>query len=573
MRAPVAQFWRGAPRIAYVTALLLIIVGIAGAVLSEREFQGQKMEQAEAHARVLAASVSGALAFQDDAEALYAVEALSANPDVGAVGVYMSNGAPVVERVGREGPPPERLTQVQPAAFAQGHASASAPVVQNQMPLGLVYVRLSAGSGVARWLRYAGVALLLGMAALVVVVIGSAQRALRDANDELRRRADALAVTNTKLSAEVSERRKAQSALAQAQKMEAIGQLTGGVAHDFNNLLMVISSGLRLLETRDDENKRASIVAAMRQAVDRGAGLTKQLLAFSRRQKLTPEVVAVRARIENLRPLLERSLREDISIELHLDGAADAVKVDPGQFDLAILNLAVNARDAMPNGGVLSIAVRRAAAVEGGDATAIRISDTGTGMTPDVVARAFDPFFTTKEVGKGTGLGLSQVYGFVLQSGGRTEIESEPGQGTTVTLVLPLSDEALSQPAIKEDVAAGAATGAVLVVEDDDSVAEMVCAMIGDLGYTTTRVPNAKEALDCIEKGPPIDMMFSDIIMPGGLNGIELAQEVRRRRPDLPILLTTGYGGRGEGDVQGFTVLRKPYDRDELGAALANLTA
>jgi len=529
------------------------------------------MEQAEAHARVLAASVSGALAFQDAAEAQYAVEALGANPDVGAVGVYATNGALFVRRVGEEGEPPAALAQNLPARFDDGFASASAPVVQDETPLGWVYVRLSSGSTVARWLRYIGVALLLVMAALMVILIGEAQRALGAANAELSRRADELAQSNQQLSSEISEKRKAQNALAQAQKMEAIGQLTGGVAHDFNNLLMVISSGLRLLETRDDENKRASIVAAMRQAVDRGAGLTKQLLAFSRRQKLTPEVILVHERIENLRPLLERSLREDIALHVRTSAPAAAVKVDPGQFDIAVLNLAVNARDAMPGGGTLTISVEAAGGDEA-DAIAVRVADTGQGMAPEVQARAFDPFFTTKEVGKGTGLGLSQVYGFSMQSGGRSEIESEPGRGTVVSLILPLSAETPPPRAEPAPEQAGG-TGAVLVVEDDDSVAAMVCEMIADLGYSVTRVPNAQEALQQIEGGAPVDLMFSDIIMPGGLNGIELAHEVRRRRPELPILLTTGYGGRGETEVQGFKVLRKPYDRDELGAALAEVGA
>ena len=568
-RVPIQRLWEHTPVLAVVTALILIVAGVAGALFSERDFRAGKMEQAEAHARVLAASVSGALAFLDYDEAERAVEALAANPDVGAVGVYQSDGSLFVRRPGLEGEPPAHVSALSRAAFDDGHAIATAQVVQSDTPLGFVYVRLSAGSGLDRWLRYAGVALLLIMAALMLVVIGAAQRALRTANAELSRRADALAETNAQLSAEAHERRKAQNALAQAQKMEAIGQLTGGVAHDFNNLLMVISSGLRLLETRDDENKRASIVAAMRQAVDRGAGLTKQLLAFSRRQKLTPEVIVVRERVEGLRSLLERSLLEDIEIKLEFDSHVDAVKVDPGQFDLAILNLAVNARDAMPTGGALSIRVERVTEPEG-VAVAVRVSDTGLGMTPEVQSRAFDPFFTTKEVGKGTGLGLSQVYGFALQSGGRAELESEAGRGATVSIILPVTDEPVVGGNIRQrqDVRG---EGEILVVEDDDSVAGMVCEMLADLGYTAHRVSNAHEALKRIENGDKIDVLFSDIVMPGGLNGIELANEVRRRRPELPILLTTGYGGRGEDEKVGFRVLRKPYDRDELGAALAAL--
>jgi CheY-like chemotaxis protein len=311
----------------------------------------------------------------------------------------------------------------------------------------------------------------------------------------------------------------------------------------------------------------------MRQAVDRGAGLTKQLLAFSRRQKLSPEVVIVQDRIENLRALLERSLREDIALKIDFDTDPSPVKVDPSQFELAILNLTVNARDAMPSGGVVSIRVHNQQNAADGFAV-VSVSDNGVGMHADVAARAFDPFFTTKEVGKGTGLGLSQVYGFVLQSGGRCELDSREGGGTTVTLMLPLTDEPMPARIIKAEVKPihnGA--GEILVVEDDDTVASLVCDMIDDLGYTATRVPNAHEALARIERGLPVDAVFSDIIMPGGLNGIELAMELRRRRPDLPILLTTGYSGHGVAEAQDFPVLRKPYDRDELGAALAQLRA
>jgi signal transduction histidine kinase/CheY-like chemotaxis protein len=447
-----------------------------------------------------------------------------------------------------------------------------APVVHGGDRLGWVYVELTAGSGAARWIRYVGVALLLLMAVVLIALASAAQRALAAANAELVRRADALAESNAQLTTEISERQKAQAALAQAQKMEAIGQLTGGIAHDFNNLLMVISSGLRLLESRKGEERREAIVTSMRQAVDRGAALTKQLLAFSRRQKLAPEVVIAQDRIQMLRTLLERSLREDIALKFDFIVESSPIKVDPAQFDLAILNLAVNARDAMPNGGLISIQISELS--DGAeDSVIVSVADNGAGMSAEVAARAFDPFFTTKEVGKGTGLGLSQVYGFALQSGGRCELESAEGFGTTVTLTLPRSDEAPAQarPPAK---ALSAGAGTVLVVEDDDAVADLVCEMVSDLGYKATRAPNAQDALERIERGLSVDIVFSDIIMPGGLNGIELASELRRRSPALPILLTTGYAGRSEEfETKGFRILRKPYDKDELGAALAEVTA
>lgn len=555
---------RHAPLLAIVATAMLLLAGVTGAWLTERDFRDQKIDQARAHARVLAASVTAALAFQDLNDAERAVESLSANPDVVAIGVYTDEGALFAGDSSEGRPLPPTFSQTPRAAYSAGYAHATVDVTEAQTRLGAVYVELSTGAGPARWMRYVGVFLLLVMASLMIALVATAQR-------ELARRADALAQSNAQLTKEISERQKAQSALAQAQKMEAIGHLTGGVAHDFNNLLMVISSGLRLLETRDDPKKRESIVTSMRQAVDRGAGLTKQLLAFSRRQKLSPEVIIVQDRIENLRALLERSLREDIALKIDFDADPSPVKLDPSQFELAILNLTVNARDALPNGGIVSIRVhnQRTAA---GNLAVVSVSDNGVGMPAEVAGRAFDPFFTTKEVGKGTGLGLSQVYGFVLQSGGRCELESTEGGGTTVTLVLPLTDEPMPARVAKTEAKAVlTGAGAILVVEDDDSVASLVCDMIDDLGYSATRVPNAHEALARIERGLPVDAVFSDIIMPGGLNGIELATELRRRRPDLPILLTTGYSGHGVAETQDFPVLRKPYDRDELGAALAQL--
>jgi signal transduction histidine kinase/CheY-like chemotaxis protein len=564
---------RRSPALALLAALLLVLAGVTGAWMSERDFREQKVEQARAHAQVLAASVGAALAFEDESEARQAIDALTANPDISAVGVYTETGALFASRSNDGRRPPASLDGMAARGYGGGHARVIAPVTQNQSNFGAVYVELSAGAGAERWMRYIGVALLLVMAGIMVALVAAAQRALSAANEELTRRADALAQSNAQLTSEVTERQKAQSALAQAQKMEAIGQLTGGVAHDFNNLLMVVSSGLRLLETRDDPEKRASIVASMRQAVDRGAGLTKQLLAFSRRQKLTPEVVVIEDRIEGLSALLERSLREDIALKLDFDGTPHAAKIDPGQFELAILNLAVNARDAMPSGGVISIQVRQNRELDG-DWIAVSVTDTGVGMSRGVQARAFDPFYTTKEVGKGTGLGLSQVYGFALQSGGRCEIDSTEGRGAIVTLLLPPTDEPVPAKPKLEAKSATNGAGAVLVVEDDDNVASLVCEMINDLGYSATRVPTAHAALERIERGPPVDLVFSDIVMPGGLSGIELAGELRRRKPELPILLTTGYAGRGEEEeVEGFPVLRKPYDRDALGAALASVAS
>lgn len=562
------QAWLRSPAPVLLVAALLLFIGVAGALFAESDFRGQKVEQARAHARVLASSVSAALVFQDSADAQEAVRAIAAAPDVGAIGVYDSHGNLFVGRTGRLGPPPEHVSDPAYARFQERYAVALEPVVQNETNLGAVYVRVVPGGGPARWMRYIGLGLLLLMAILLLGILAAAQRNQHAASAELERRASELARTNARLSREVAERQKAENALAHAQKMEAIGQLTGGVAHDFNNLLMVISSGLRLLETRDDEEKRGAIVSAMRQAVEKGANVTKQLLAFSRRQKLSPEVACVQERLTALRPLLERSLREDISLQFDFRGDDLAVKIDPGQFDLAVLNVAVNARDAMPRGGSLTVRVERIER-EGTTFAVVSVTDTGTGMSPEVKARAFDPFFSTKEVGKGTGLGLSQVYGFALQSGGYAELESEVGQGATVSLLLPVTDEAPTRRQLpKREESRGA--GAILMVEDDDSVSAMVGEMLLDLGYEVVRVDNAKAALAKLADGAAdVDIVFSDVIMPGGMSGIDLAHEVKRRRPDLPILLTTGYGGHEELGTHEFPVLRKPYSREDLSAALA----
>lgn len=529
--------------------------------MAEADHRRQKMLEAASHARVLAASVSAAVAFRDMAELEEAVSALRTDPNVAGVGIYADDGSLLIEGASDGIVVPSTMLTSTPARYADNAATATAVIERDGEDLGLVFVKLLAGSGASRVMHYLAPLLLVAMAAVLATAVALHQRSLATAHRELLRRSESLA-------REVAERRKAQSALMHAQKMEAVGQLTGGVAHDFNNLLMVVSAGLRLIETREDESKRATILAAMRQAVDRGASLTRQLLAFSRRQRLSPEVISLSARLEALRPLLERSLREDIVLEFDFGDPSPLVKIDPNQFDIAILNLAVNARDAMPKGGRLTI---RVGSNQSSDAVDIKVIDTGEGMTPEVAARAFDPFFTTKAVGEGTGLGLSQVYGFALQSGGGASLDSEPGKGTTITLTLPRTHESPTQAAPGVAGAPGS-NKLLLVVEDDDNVATMVCEMIADLGYRTLRVATAKDALDQIDIGVAVDGVFTDIIMPGGMDGVELAQEIRRRRPALPILLTTGYGGHGEADAQGFRVLRKPYTREDLIAALSSFS-
>ena len=392
---------------------------------------------------------------------------------------------------------------------------------------------------------------------------------------------------NETLEARVAERTaklvEAQAALAQAQKMEAVGQLTGGVAHDFNNLLMVISGGLEMLGRDPDSERRKRVSDGMRQAVERGAALTRQLLTFSRRDSLKPVVLALDQRISAMSEMLERSLRGDIRVDMSFDSPVWAVDVDPTQLELAVLNLAVNARDAMPDGGTLRVRGFNMPGVEEGDLSGdfvcISVSDTGSGMSPDIVARVFEPFFTTKGIGKGSGLGLAQIYGFAKESGGAVRIESTPGVGTTVSILLPrtLRAPTSGQGETGDHVEAFSAGRAmaeanVLLVEDDDEVAALVGDMIEQLGYDVTRVATGAAALGAMANGRDIDVVFSDILMPGEMSGADLAREIRRRRPDLPVVLTTGYDGeeRLSADELGLPILRKPYRLDALARILSS---
>ena len=368
-----------------------------------------------------------------------------------------------------------------------------------------------------------------------------------------------------------------ESALRQAQKMEAVGQLTGGVSHDFNNLLMAFQSGLRMLQRPMEDDRRQRIVEGMQQAIDRGAALTRQLLAFSRRRPLEARTVDLETQLIGMREILQRSLRGDVNVEMAFDDELWPVEVDPGELELAILNICVNSRDAMPVGGTISIS-----ATNSGQNVVLSIADTGTGMPPAVAARVFEPFYTTKEVGKGSGLGLAQVYAFVGQSNGHTEISSELGRGTTVTMTFPRSDKPLSRQESRAHAGApveaydpesdSGPLGHVLLVEDDRTVAALTMEVLDSIGYDVTHVASAMAALGTLANGKNVDVVLSDVMMPGGMNGVDLAREIRRRRADLPVMLSTGYIEVARGAVaEGFQVLVKPYQPEALAQALASL--
>jgi len=386
-------------------------------------------------------------------------------------------------------------------------------------------------------------------------------------------------LTRHSLEAAVAERtaalRESEAQLRQAQKLEAVGQLTGGVAHDFNNLLMVISAGLNMLERSDTPERRALMTARMREAVERGANLTKQLLAFSRRHDLKPESIALGDFFTSMDDLLSRSLGVNVRVAIDVPDDVHTVLADPNALQLAILNLAVNARDAMNDGGVVRITACNGAPNDA-DATCVSIlvSDSGAGMTPEVVERIFEPFFTTKDIGKGSGLGLAQVHGFAEQSGGRVSVDSRPGAGTTFTLVLPrggaVTPAQHAPPRVRERDAATGARGAALLVEDDEAVAALTIEMLEHLGWRVTRVASAEAALAALREEVSVDLVFSDVMMPGGKNGIELARELKAKNAALPVVLASGYAEsvRRDAEAAGLTLLSKPFNIEALADAV-----
>jgi signal transduction histidine kinase/CheY-like chemotaxis protein len=376
--------------------------------------------------------------------------------------------------------------------------------------------------------------------------------------------------------ADVTERRAVETRVRLAQKIEALGQLTGGVAHDFNNLLQVISSGLQILTHPLDPPRRDKILGSMRQAVERGSGLCRQLLAFARRQTLKPEPLHLNRLIAGMHELLNRSLHSKVEIRTQFAEQLWPVDVDRGELELVILNLAVNARDALPRGGTIDINAANVELAEKdatGDFVRLDIADNGVGMSADTMTHAFEPFFTTKGIGMGSGLGLAQAHGFARASGGLLRLNSTEGKGTTVSLFLPRT---LKVPAQRRDVAADVAplsvsSGQVLLVEDDDEVAALTEEMINQLGYDTTRVASAEAALGALADRRTVDIVFSDVMMPGRMNGVELAQEIRRRRPNLAILLTSGYAESASRSAAAhrIKIIAKPYRIDQLRDALA----
>lgn len=377
----------------------------------------------------------------------------------------------------------------------------------------------------------------------------------------------------------LSERDEVQAALTQSQKLEAIGQLTGGVAHDFNNLLTVIIGALDVLERNPaDEERRNRMLSAAQAAARRGEKLTHHLLAFARRQPLNPEICRIDAMIGESEGLLRRAVGEGVELTLDLKAGGRTTLTDSGQFEAALLNLVVNARDATPQGGRITVSSQGLDLAEprgelpAGRYLSVAVADTGAGMDAETLQRAFEPFYTTKPVGKGTGLGLSQVYGFVRQSGGEVTIDSAVGKGTTVSMLLPVREAFSPVEVLAVRPPATRASSHVLLVEDDVEVGDLISAMIDELGHMVSRAANADEALTIARADPTLALVITDVIMPGGKSGVDLAMTLAQERPELPVLLSSGYTGQEltRAHDTPWPLLSKPYALDALAQAMAD---
>lgn len=414
----------------------------------------------------------------------------------------------------------------------------------------------------------------------------AANHALRESENQLKQLNDTLeqriAERSRRLEAEIAGREALQSALREAQKMEAVGRMAGGIAHDFNNLLAVVIGNTEILQGELRDKGHLSALDAIDRAAMRGSRLVRQLMTFSRRQPVNVVAIDLQSHIAELSQLLEQSLRGDIRLVIDLPDYLWPVECDRDELDLALMNICVNARDAMARGGLVRIEARNAtlAAMQdpalglSGYFVAISISDTGTGIAAENIDKVFEPFFTTKEVGQGTGLGLSQVYGFARQAGGNVALSSPPGQGTTVTLYLPRAHAVAAGALPARTPAARPAHGRILLVEDDDDVAAVAIRTLGLIGYDCHRLRDAGTTLALLLGGQTFDLLISDIMMPGGMSGLDLAKKVRNHFPGLPILLCSGLStATADAHAQGFDVIAKPYRADALADAIARAIA
>ncbi len=581
-----ARLWRYTPLIALAVAVALLVIGVLIVYSAERGYRVQEGDELQMEARILASTVVAALTFDDRAAAKAYVGALQANPEIEAAAIYDHTGVLFADyRRGDRTDVPARAPSLA-RLETQTDIAATELVTQGQTELGSVYVRAALEPLSHRIQRYAAIGLLVVMALLLAAVLSVAQATSSRANQ-------ALAAANARLQAEIAEREHAEEALRQAQKMEAIGQLTGGVAHDFNNVLQVILGNLGTVQhrlRRDGEIQAHLLSRRVDSAVragERAAVLTAQLLAFSRRQPLQPKQIDVNRLLSGMSDILHRTLGEGIDVETVLGARLWGTLADANQLESAILNLAVNARDAMPGGGKLTIETANTyldeayaaseADLHSGQYVVIAVTDTGAGMGPEIIAKAFDPFFTTKEIGQGTGLGLSQVYGFIKQSGGHAKIYSEPGAGTTIKLYLPRVSEG------EEEDAAGAGDlptprgdrEVILVVEDEPDVRRFVVDLLRELDYEVLDAGDGPAALQMLDRRADVNLLSTDVGLPGGFNGRQLADEARRRWPALKVLYATGYARNAivhQGRLDpGVELITKPFTQTALAARIRQM--
>ena len=399
--------------------------------------------------------------------------------------------------------------------------------------------------------------------------------ALHEANQRINRSSTEL---SARVEAAVAEADKAHRAVIQSQRLEALGQLTGGVAHDFNNLLMVVRTNLHLLKSRLPPGVDATPLERIERATDTGAQLTRQLLAFARRQPLRPEVIDLRSRLPDLAALIRPALGSHVEMHCEVADGTPAIVGDPAEFELALINMSMNARDAMPDGGHLSLRARPAAPQEAeGPCAVIEVEDTGQGIAADLVERVFEPFFTTKPVGQGTGLGLSQVHGFVTEAGGTVRVRSVPGQGTCLTLRIPAAQVPAADPGQLPAQAARPPAGGgrrILLVEDNEEVASATADLLREAGYAVEHVPTGDAAKARLQVQADYACVLSDIRMPGETDGLALAEWLGQHHPRLPIVLTTGYSQElRQAFKLGLEVLPKPSSPEALLEALGQAAA
>ncbi len=573
-RERVASGWRSIPIAIFGIALLILLGGVFVVTQFNNTYNRSRVEQTQGLADILAASTAAAIDFHDPVAAQQSVDAFHVNRQVRLIGVYDGEGRRVAG-YDRSGKPVAATIADLPAA-GDNTIRVQSPILQSGQHIGTVYLDIDKDLRSRTIARYAILLGLFLLAALVVVALGLAQNQLRRVNRELAGRAEALSQANVLLNEQIEERAKAEDQLRQSQKMQALGQLTGGIAHDFNNQLTVIQGSADML-TRPElaDEKRIRFAQAIVQAATNAASLTSQLLAFARRQPLKPERLDLNQLVRDMDDLLDRTMGERVKIVTELSPVACRVEVDRAQLQSAILNIASNARDAMAatgrQGGKLTIRTRDLGLDEAGKHhVALEISDSGGGMAPDVMDRIFEPFFTTKGTGQGTGLGLSQVYGFASQSGGEVRAASEPGKGTTITLVLPCIDGAATQPAEAAETGSAAQPPAtILVVEDNQDVAAFAETLLTELGHRVTRAATGEEAL-AIARKRRFDIVLSDVVMPG-MGGLKLAEVLAKEQPELPVVLATGYSQDiVEGGSGGRPVILKPYRLATLSEALAD---